>query len=57
MSDIYYTIEGAGESQYKEKMSRFLSFAIPVSDAEEAKGRSSGFRTVFMMRVMYVGHT
>lgn len=30
MSDIYYTIEGAGESQYKEKMSRFLSFAIPV---------------------------
>ena len=38
MSDIYYTIEGAGESQYKEKMSRFLSFAIPVSDAEEAKG-------------------
>ena len=41
MSDIYYTIKGAGESQYKEKMSRFLSFAIPVSDAEEAKGAVS----------------
>lgn len=44
MSDIYYTIKGAGESQYKEKMSRFLSFAIPVSDAEEAKGEVERFR-------------
>lgn len=31
--DKYYTIQGAGSSQYKEKMSRFLSFAIPVADA------------------------
>lgn len=37
MSDIYYTIKGPGASQYKEKMSRFLSFALPVKDAEEAK--------------------
>lgn len=37
MSDLYYTIKGTGESQYKEKMSRFLSFAIPVDSAEEAK--------------------
>lgn len=37
MSDIYYTIKGIGESQYKEKMSRFLSFAIPAKSAEEAK--------------------
>ena len=37
--DIYYTIKGAGESQYKEKMSRFLSFAFPVRSAEEAKQR------------------
>lgn len=37
MSDIYYTIAGTGESQYKEKMSRFLSFAVPVKTAEEAK--------------------
>ncbi len=37
MSDIYYTIKGPGSSQYKEKMSRFLSFALPVKDAEQAK--------------------
>ncbi len=47
MSDIYYTIKGAGESQYKEKMSRFLSFAIPVSDAEEAKGEVRRFQNRF----------
>lgn len=35
--DIYHTIEKTGSAQYKEKMSRFLSFAIPVSSAEEAK--------------------
>ena len=47
MSDIYYTIKGAGESQYKEKMSRFLSFAIPVRDAEEAKGEVKRFQNRF----------
>jgi uncharacterized YigZ family protein len=35
--DIYYTIKGAGESQYREKMSRFLSFALPVCSADEAR--------------------
>ncbi len=35
--DLYYTIEKAGSSKYTEKMSRFLSFALPVSDAEQAK--------------------
>lgn len=35
--DKYYTIKEAGSSQYKEKMSRFLSFALPVSDAAECK--------------------
>lgn len=38
MSDVYYTLKGAGESQYKEKMSRFLSFALPVESGEVAKG-------------------
>lgn len=33
----YYTIKGTGASKYTEKMSRFLSFAIPVKTAEEAK--------------------
>ena len=37
MKDLYYTIQGPGSSQYKEKMSRFLSFAMPVRSAEEAK--------------------
>lgn len=36
--DKYYTIQGTGSSQYKEKMSRFLSFAIPAKSAEECKG-------------------
>ncbi|MCM1153500.1 MAG: YigZ family protein [Muribaculum sp.] len=35
--DTYYTISDAGEGQYREKMSRFLAFAIPVSSATEAK--------------------
>lgn len=35
--DKYYTIQRAGSSQYKEKMSRFLSFAIPVESSEESK--------------------
>ncbi len=47
MSDIYYTIKGAGESQYKEKMSRFLSFAIPVSDPDEAKAEVKRFQNRF----------
>lgn len=47
MTDVYYTIKGAGESQYKEKMSRFLSFAIPVADAEEAKGEVKRFQNRF----------
>lgn len=37
MSDIYYTVERAGEAQYKEKMSRFLAFAIPVKEVEQAR--------------------
>lgn len=47
MTDVYYTIKGAGESQYKEKMSRFLSFAIPVSSAEEARQKVKNFQNRF----------
>lgn len=47
MTDVYYTIQGAGESQYKEKMSRFLSFAIPVSSAEEARQEVKNFQNRF----------
>lgn len=35
--DTYYTLKGTGSSQYKEKMSRFLSFAEPAGSAEEAR--------------------
>lgn len=47
MSDIYYTIKGAGESQYKEKMSRFLSFAIPVKTADEAKAEVKRYQNKY----------
>lgn len=33
----YYTIEREGEGQIREKMSRFIAFALPVTDAEQAK--------------------
>ncbi|MDE6272456.1 MAG: YigZ family protein [Muribaculaceae bacterium] len=35
--DTYYRISKEGEGQYREKMSRFLSFALPVFTADEAK--------------------
>lgn len=37
MSDTYKTISRISEGQYKEKMSKFLSFAVPVSTVEEVK--------------------
>lgn len=37
MADTYYTIAAEGDGVYREKMSKFLSFAIPVSTAEQAK--------------------
>lgn len=36
MSDTYLTIEAPGEGLYKEKMSRFISFAVPVITVDEA---------------------
>lgn len=37
MSDIYYTIKGPGQGQYKEKMSRFIAFAAPAANPDEAR--------------------
>lgn len=37
MGDSYKTITDKSEGLYKEKMSKFISFAIPISTAEEAK--------------------
>lgn len=38
MGDTYYTLAAPSEGLYKEKMSKFISFAIPISTVEEAKG-------------------
>ena len=37
MSDFYRTIKARSQAKYTEKMSKFLSFAVPVGSAEEAK--------------------
>lgn len=37
--DSYNVLRGEGSAQFREKMSRFIGFAIPVSDMEEAKAR------------------
>lgn len=37
MSDLYYAIAKEGSGIFKEKMSKFLSFALPVSSTDEAK--------------------
>jgi len=36
-SDTYNTIKSPSQGIYKEKGSRFLAFAFPVSDQEEIK--------------------
>ena len=36
-SDIYYNIAKTGEGLYREKMSRFLAFAVKIRDAVEAR--------------------
>lgn len=37
--DIYYTLREPSEGLYREKMSKFISFAIPVQTVSEAKER------------------
>ncbi len=37
MADTYYTVDKIGEGVYREKMSKFISFVVPVASAEEAK--------------------
>lgn len=37
MNDTYKTIGGIAEGWYKEKMSKFIAYAIPVTTIEEAK--------------------
>lgn len=37
VSDFYKTIKEKSQGLYKEKMSKFISFAVPVATADEAK--------------------
>ena len=37
MSDFYKTLKAPSEGIYKEKMSKFISFAVPVASTDEAK--------------------
>ncbi len=47
MSDTYKTLAAPGEAVFTEKRSRFLAFAIPVADEEEAKSRVAELRKKF----------
>lgn len=44
MGDTYKTLLSASEGIYREKMSKFLAFAVPVSSADEAKGVISRYQ-------------
>ncbi len=47
MSDIFKTISNLSEGIYKEKGSKFLSFAIPVQNADEVKEIVKDYRKRF----------
>lgn len=44
MEDTFKTLREPAEAVFKEKMSRFLAFAIPVNDVEEIKGILSEYQ-------------
>lgn len=44
MADTYLTIAGASEGVYREKMSKFLAFAHPVTSVDEAKSIIAGYQ-------------
>ena len=45
--DTYYHISKAGEGLYREKMSRFLAFAITVGDAVEAREKIKEYQNEY----------
>jgi uncharacterized YigZ family protein len=47
MSDTFQTISAPTQGIYKEKGSKFLSFAIPVTDVEEVKNIVKDYRKRF----------
>lgn len=44
MAESYLTIESRAETVYKEKGSRFLAFAIPVSDLEQIRSELAALK-------------
>ncbi len=44
MGDTFYTLSAPAEGIYKEKMSKFLAFAIPVESADEAKAQVAAYQ-------------
>lgn len=44
MSDTFFTISRPAEGIYKEKMSKFLSFAYPIANVAEAKDHIARFQ-------------
>ena len=44
MANSYFTLEHEGQSKVTEKMSRFLGFAVTVTDPEEAKAVIRAYR-------------
>lgn len=44
MADTFFTLDAPAEGWYKEKMSKFLAFAVPVTTADEAKGVIQDFQ-------------
>lgn len=44
MGDTFYTLKSPSEGWYKEKMSKFLAFAVPVESSTEAKDVIASFQ-------------
>ncbi len=44
IKDTYFTIEEESEGLYKEKGSKFISYALPVSNVDEIKEILAGYR-------------
>ena len=47
MSDFFKTIKGISQGLYKDKMSKFISFAEPVQTAEEAKAVIKKYQNLY----------
>mgnify|MGYP002852445269 CR=1 FL=1 len=47
MADYYKTLQNIGTATYREKMSRFIAFAVPVTDAETARDVIKRYRNEY----------